>query len=255
MGFKPSVSRERAVRGGPQAWIVLSRKNRHLLCGTSGSDLVSSSEESCELLYRIRTLHLRKAQPVVLGFPRGGVGVGSWIAAGAPVQLQQVYNEAMARIRAGQSPFAAQEGVKRVTLNNADYTNRRGGPTGPFAPSTTWINGPNARPTYAPGSLEWFEQQKASRMSFDTAGSPMYQVKSKTDRSITRIILFKSLCCKLATSIFFMSGVFINKYISKICYEALLCNLDINHVRLGIDVTKDGDYKFKFDLILDRNTF
>jgi len=45
------------------------------------------------------------------------------------VQLQQVYNEAMARIRAGQSPFAAQEGVKRVTLNNADYTNRRGGPT------------------------------------------------------------------------------------------------------------------------------
>src|SRR6516165_954368 len=34
--------------------------------GTDGSNPLSSSEESCELLYRIRTLHLRKAQPVVL---------------------------------------------------------------------------------------------------------------------------------------------------------------------------------------------
>ena|SRR6516162_2040351 len=34
------------VRGGPQAWIVLSRKNRHLVCGTCGSNLVSSSAES-----------------------------------------------------------------------------------------------------------------------------------------------------------------------------------------------------------------
>jgi hypothetical protein len=34
--------------------------------GTDGLNPLSSSEESCELLYRIRTLHLRKAQPVVL---------------------------------------------------------------------------------------------------------------------------------------------------------------------------------------------
>jgi len=52
-----------------------------------------------------------------------------------------------------------------------------------------------------------------------------------------------------------MSGVFIDKYIPKICCKALLRNLDINHVRLGIDVTKDGDYKFKFDHVLDRNAF
>ena len=82
------------------------------------------------------------------------------IATQAPVQLQVVYEQAMARIRAGQSPFAAQEGVKRVALNNADYTDRRGGPTGPFAPSTTWINGPNARPTYAPGSWNGLNNKK-----------------------------------------------------------------------------------------------
>ena len=34
--------------------------------GTNSSTPPLSSEESCELLYRIRTLHLRKAQPVVL---------------------------------------------------------------------------------------------------------------------------------------------------------------------------------------------
>src|SRR6516225_10620680 len=45
---------------------------------TGSLETALSSEESCELPYRLRTLHLRKAQPVVLGFPRGGVGVGSW---------------------------------------------------------------------------------------------------------------------------------------------------------------------------------
>jgi len=39
------------VRGGPQAWIVLSRKNRHLVCGTCGSNLVSSSGESANFWF------------------------------------------------------------------------------------------------------------------------------------------------------------------------------------------------------------
>ena len=70
---------------------VTARNNNSFPSGTNGSNPVCSSEESCELLYRIRSLHLRKAQPVVLGFPRGGVGVGSWIAAGAPVQCAFIY--------------------------------------------------------------------------------------------------------------------------------------------------------------------
>ena len=40
--------------------------------GTGSSNPSPSSEESCELLYRCRASHLRNAQPVVLGFPRGG---------------------------------------------------------------------------------------------------------------------------------------------------------------------------------------
>src|SRR6516162_546916 len=41
MGFEPSVPLvseppDSDVRGGPQAWIVLSRKNRHSVCGTCG---------------------------------------------------------------------------------------------------------------------------------------------------------------------------------------------------------------------------
>jgi len=40
------------VRGGPQAWIVLSRKNRHLVCGTCGSNLVSSRGESVSAVHR-----------------------------------------------------------------------------------------------------------------------------------------------------------------------------------------------------------
>ena len=52
-----------------------------------------------------------------------------------------------------------------------------------------------------------------------------------------------------------MSGVFIAEYLPKIYRKMLLCNLDINYARLGIDVTKNGDYKFKFDLVLHRNAF
>ena len=41
MGFEPSVPLvseppDSDVRGGPQAWIVLSRINRHSVCGTCG---------------------------------------------------------------------------------------------------------------------------------------------------------------------------------------------------------------------------
>jgi phage terminase large subunit-like protein len=72
---------------------------------------------------------------------------------GNAVPLEIVYQQARAKIAAGLSPFSdPQEGSKRLVLGGG-YTERQGGATGPLRPST-WVNGPNVRPTYQPGSVE-----------------------------------------------------------------------------------------------------
>jgi hypothetical protein len=59
--------RERAARfwrkRRAQAWIVLSRKDRRLLCGTSGYNLVSSSAESASQPFSRAAPRLRPTSP------------------------------------------------------------------------------------------------------------------------------------------------------------------------------------------------